>query len=157
VKEDLVLVIPCDLRTSPGKQAEDYRVFQALALVHGDDPHGVVVPLQAQLVFLRRLTLGGHSLGEPLLQAADAEPALRLGLVQDFPQMKNIGEPPLAVRERQQSLPHLVPVQPLAEHTEKAVSAPQLGVLVEKLEPFLPPRLAAFRQLRGVYAEEICD
>jgi len=118
--------------------------------VNRDDPHGVVVPLQAQLVFLGRLLFLVHLFGQPLQQAGDAQPALRFGVVQDFAEMEDVGEPALAVREGQQALPHLLPLQPVAEHPEKAVAAPELEVVVEDLEPVVPLGFSALRQLAAI-------
>ena len=138
MEKDLLLAASLDLRILPGEQAKYHRVFEPFALVDGDQPDGVFIPLQAQLMFLGRLLLRIHLLGQPLEQPADAQPPLGFRLVQDFAQVKHIGEPPLAVREGQQPLAHLLPLQPVPEHAEKAVAVPEVEVFVEALQPFLP-------------------
>ena len=155
MKKDQFLGASLDLRILPGEQAEDHRVFEAFALVNRDDPHGVVVPLQAQLVFLGRLLFLVHLFGQPLQQAGDAQSALRFGVVQDFAEMEDVGEPALAVWEGQQALPHLLPLQPETEHPEKAVAAPELEVVVEELKPLVPLGFGAFRQLAAIHAKQV--
>ena len=41
--------VPRRFAPLPGKRAEDYRVFQALGLMNGDDPYAAGIAFQAQL------------------------------------------------------------------------------------------------------------
>jgi hypothetical protein len=77
-------------------------IFQALALVDGDNPHQILVAFQPQLLFLILVGRQMAAIAQPLEQPSHARMGAT-GDVQQFRQMQHIGQTPLAVAEGQQT------------------------------------------------------
>ncbi len=75
----------------PDERAEDDVELEPLALVHGNDPHRLLVALEAQLVFFAvGKIFAFHLLPEPFQEAVDPEAMLDAGRVQDFREMEEV-------------------------------------------------------------------
>ena len=90
----------------PEERTQHDRIFESLGPVNRDDLHQVAVALQAQL---RRII--GQLPGEAQLQPAEQHFGSRVARarrLQQLAEMQQIGQPPLAELQRQQSLRNLL-------------------------------------------------
>ena len=148
VKKNFLIQSPAERGGIPGERAEDHRILQALALVNGDQPHRLVVALEAKLVFLGGLFGARDALVKPARQFGRAEPPFQRGVMQRLGQMQQVGETPLAVGEAQQARADVFLLQPLAEHRHEAALPPPFMPGVKPLRP---------RQPAGFVAAEIVE
>ena len=107
----------------PQERAEHHVVFQSLALVDGDDPHQVFIAFQPQLLFLVPVGRDAAAVAKPLEQTHHAGMG-SAGDLQQFGQVQQIGQTPLAVTESQQSLRDFLAGQPSAKKAHETVLAP---------------------------------
>ena len=107
-----------------GKRQVHQRVFQALALVQGDDLHAVRVRFQPQQLRLVALVGTGHLRGQPVDLAVQAERA-RVCLLQQLAQLQVVGQAALAVEQAEQAFGLLR--AHLGEQRERAVVLPALA------------------------------
>ena len=108
---------------APGKGQANHGVFQALALVHGDDLHQVGVALQAQDLFIPGQAVFVHLGVQPAQQGVFAL-QVGAGLLQQFGQVQHVGQAPLAAVVAQPARGQIELVQGLAQHGEHALAAP---------------------------------
>ncbi len=123
----------------PRERQQHERVLQALALVHGDDAHQVVGALEAQFEqfgrHARRIGAQTHQPAQRRLRAA-----LRLGAAtQQFEQVAEVGQPPLAVGERAQPCAGAQCDEQRAKCRLRTVPQPGLARLGEAID-FSRPR-----------------
>lgn len=103
---------------------EHERIFQALALVQGDDLHAARVRFQPQLLGFVVVVGIGDAPRQPVDQAVRAERA-GVGLLQQFGQLQVVGEAALAIDQGEQALP--VRGTQVADQGERATALPALA------------------------------
>ncbi len=116
---------------------EHQRVFQPLGFVDGDDLHQLALGLQAKYL-LRILAVGlAHRFPQPAQQGVFAV-QLAAHLLEQLPQMEEVGQPPLPVGARQKRCGEIAPVQQGPQHGQHPVAMPDLAVLHKLLHRALP-------------------
>ena len=135
------------------ERQEHQRVFQALALVQGDDLHPARIRLQAQQLLFVVLVGTGHLPLQPIQQAVHAQ-CLRRGFLQQFTQLQVVGQATLAVDQRQQAF--ALRRAHIGDHRERSAALPALAPLQQlRLEPALQVAFALHRRNRtGALAEQ---
>ena len=131
-----LVVLPADA----DERQEHQRKLQALALVQGQDLHAVRIRLEPeQLLLVVRVGLGDPR-AQPVDEAVQAERA-GVGLLQQFAQLQQVGQPAFAVDETEQAF-GMARAQ-VGDQGERALSLPALAPLqgVELAVP--PPRVVA--------------
>ncbi|EGD17489.1 Carbonic anhydrase, partial [Xanthomonas hortorum ATCC 19865] len=111
---------------------EHQRIFQALALVQGDDLHAARVRFQPQLLGFVVVVGIGDAARQPVDQAMRAERA-GVGLLQQFGQLQVVGEAALAIDQGEQALP--VRGAQVADQGERAAALPALAPVQRLLLP----------------------
>ena len=141
----------------PGEGNEDHRVLQPLAAVDGDDLYQVPFALQAQLVGLLFRQFRMALMLQPLEQPLHAEVGLPRLPVQQFGQVPQIGQPPLAVGQAEQTSGHLLVGQQLTEHGHESAFTPlpviTLKGIEHRLQPIPVPLQPVGVEAKGVGAE----
>ena len=99
-------------------------ILESLALVHRNDPDGLLVGFQADLVFLK----SGRSsllprLSQPLQQLFDTQSTFQCCLVEQFTAVQHIGQPTFAARRGQQPAAHLLPRDQCRNHRHETFVA----------------------------------
>ena len=116
---------------------EHQRVLQSLGFVDGDDLHQLALGFEAQYL-LRILAVGAtRRLPQPAQQGIFAV-QLAAHLLQQLAEVEEVGQPPLAVRARQQGGGEIAPVQQGAQHGQHAALVPDLAVFHKLLHRALP-------------------
>ena len=113
----------------PEKRAEPDRILQPFGLVDGHDLNQVAVRLQTQL-----RGVVGASLGALRLQPAQQQlrrPVQLRGLVQGLRQVKQVGQPPLAVGAGQQTFVDAFAHHQAAQHHAHTTLQPEFPVFGE--------------------------
>ena len=118
----------------------------------GDHLDQALVALQAQDLLLRGGTVALQVLGEMPHQALLTVQFAGGGL-QQFAQVQQIGERPLAVRAMKQVAGQRKIVQQPAQHRQHALVPPDLPVLPKLQDPFFPMSLVAVEPVQFVQAE----
>ena len=138
-----------------GERQVHQRVFQPLGLVHGDDLHQLRIAFQAQHALVAALALAGDLLGQPAYQRLFAI-ELAAGRLQQFGQVQQIRQAPLAARLLQQHGGQLQFVDEAAQHGQHALALPDQVQGLQLLNPAFPfqfvarqPRQLAQRQADG--------
>lgn len=120
----------------------------------GDDPHQVFIAFQPQLLFLVPVGRDAAAVAEPLEQTHHAGMG-SAGDLQQFGQVQQIGQTPLAVTESQQPLRDFLAGQPSAKKAHETVLAPQQPIVLKLFQPCRPGlfRLAQAMQILAAQAE----
>ncbi len=113
----------------PQEGAEHHLVFEALGLVDSDDLHQVAVRFEAQLRHLVGAIVATPG-GQPAQQRIRGR-IFSTGLLQQFAEMEQVGQPPFAVAACEQAAGDRFVVHPLPEHDAKAPAQPGVAVAAE--------------------------
>ncbi len=111
---------------------EHQGVFQALALVQGDDLHAARVRFQPQLLGLVIVVGIGDAACQPVDQAVRAERA-GVGFLQQLGQLQVVGETAFAIDQGQQALPMRGPQ--IADQGQRAAALPAFAPVQRLLLP----------------------
>ena len=125
-----------------GERQIHERVFEALGFVHGDDFHQLRIAFQAQHALVAALAFTGDLLGQPAYQRLLAI-ELAAGRLQQFGQVQQIRQPPLAARLLQQHGGQLQFVDEAAQHGQHALALPDQMQSLQLLDAALPFQLVA--------------
>ena len=122
---------------TPGKRQEHHRVFQTLAAVYGDDPHPIVVAFkthQRRFIAHRRIVANRR---KPLQLDPHAAAPLPLGMDQ-FGQLKQVGQAPLTIVKSQQPWIQVFRGGQFAEHAHETMIPPKTLVPVKTHHALFP-------------------
>ncbi len=132
---------------------EHQRIFQALALVQGDDLHAARIRFQPQLLGVVVVVGIGDAPRQPVDQAMRAECA-RIGFLQQFGQLQIVGEAAFAIDQCEQALP--VGGAEVADQGERAAALPAFAPVQRLLLPAAVTLAVAFKcgDGDGVFADQ---
>ncbi len=134
------------------KGEEHQRVLQPLGFVDGDDLHQLALGLQAKYLLRILAALAVYRLPQPAQQGVFAV-QLAAHLLQELPQMEEVGQPPLPVGARQKRCGEIAPVQQGPQHGQHAALVPDLAVLHKLLHRALPGPLVTGKLVEGLGVE----
>ena len=139
---------------------DDDGVLEPLAAMHGDDAHRLGVALEPQLrrvddALVARTPVVADAL-EPPLERRRSQVARGRRLVQELPEVQDVGGAPLAARLAQQARHDVELVEERAVGVAEAPRAPPLVPPLEALDPRLPGRLVGgeAKELLAVHADQ---